>query len=577
MEKRVILATILSTIVILLWWLWFTPQTQREFPRKKPSQEVIQKAQPVQVDTETSTQKYKSKDYILETPFAIVTFNTSGAKIKNYHLKEGCKKEKLTDLILHSIDNSYEPQNFVTLPERNFKCISITSNSITFTTEIDTLTSPQAKARSVVGSVGMNRVKLQKKYILKESGVHLLEFQLENFSPNKKQFECELILGPGVGCEPAKRKDEIQLTKVVTLSRINKSSIKKLKEGNYNISDCKWLALENRYYFSAVMLLPMLTHVHCTPDMDSSRPSQTIVRKNGLRMQELDMHTKTLSAHSDDVQPVITDANITKVGSEKLFAVKLPIKTELQPYQKTQWIFQFYVGAKKYSTLKELQVGFENLIDFGFFAPLGKLAFSALQFFYKVTGNYGIAIIILTLIMQIILLPLSMKSFQSAKAMRVLQPKIRELQLKYKDDPKRLNTEIMYLYKSQKVNPLGGCLPMILQLPIFWALFTVLSNAYELKNALFVLWIKDLSSPDLLFTVGTLPIRLLPLLMGVAMLVQQKFSGTSVDPSQKTFTYIMPVMFTFIFWNFPSGLVLYWLTNSVLSIATQWIIVKQTL
>ncbi|MDI6642157.1 MAG: membrane protein insertase YidC, partial [Elusimicrobiota bacterium] len=234
-----------------------------------------------------------------------------------------------------------------------------------------------------------------------------------------------------------------------------------------------------------------------------------------------------------------------------------------------------YIGAKEYSKLKELHLGLENLVDFGFFASLGKLAFSTLQFFYKVTGNYGLAIIILTIIMQIILLPLSMKSFQSAKAMRVLQPKIRELQLKYKNDPKRLQTEIMYLYKSQKVNPLGGCLPMILQLPIFWALFTVLNNAYELKNAPFVLWIKDLSSPDLLFTIGTLPIRLLPLLMGVAMLVQQKFSGAAADPSQKTFTYLMPAMFTFIFWNFPSGLVLYWLTNSVLSIATQWIIMKQ--
>jgi YidC/Oxa1 family membrane protein insertase len=171
--------------------------------------------------------------------------------------------------------------------------------------------------------------------------------------------------------------------------------------------------------------------------------------------------------------------------------------------------------------------------------------------------------------MQIILLPLSLKSFSAAKAMKALQPKIKELQLKYKDDQKRLNTETMYLYKSQKVNPLGGCLPMILQMPIFLALFTVLNNAYELKNASFVLWINDLSKPDLLFTLSGLPIRLLPLLMGITMLVQQKIAGTTVDPSQKTFTYLMPAMFTVIFWNFPSGLVLYWLTNSILSIATQ--------
>ncbi|MDI6642217.1 MAG: hypothetical protein QME68_07920, partial [Elusimicrobiota bacterium] len=293
MEKRVILATILSTIVILLWWLWFTPQPQKKLPVTKPPQEITQKAMPeatptLSVDTPAGTQKFESKDYTLETPFAIVTFNTSGAKIKNYRLKEGRRKENLTDLILHSIDNSFEPQNFATLPEINFKCISIASESITFSAQID-------------------KIKFQKKYELNETRMHLLEFKLENTSKDRRQFEYELTLGPGVGCEQSKRKDEIRLTKVVTLSRINKS-IKKLKEGTYNISDCKWLVLKNRYYFSAVML---------------SSP----------------FHAGIGDVRRDMVQPVLTDAYVTKVGTEKLLIVKLPIKTELQPYQKTELSF----------------------------------------------------------------------------------------------------------------------------------------------------------------------------------------------------------------------------------------------
>jgi len=159
--------------------------------------------------------------------------------------------------------------------------------------------------------------------------------------------------------------------------------------------------------------------------------------------------------------------------------------------------------------------------------------------------------------------------------MKLIQPKMKELQAKYKSEPKRLNTEIMHLYKSHKVNPLGGCLPMILQLPIFWSLFTTLRSTYELRRAPFILWITDLSSPDLLFSIGSIPVRVLPLLMGASMFLQQKISGTGADPSQKTMMYLMPVMFTVIFMNFPSGLVLYWLVNNILVTTLQYYILKR--
>ncbi|OGS18816.1 MAG: hypothetical protein A2219_00180 [Elusimicrobia bacterium RIFOXYA2_FULL_50_26] len=159
--------------------------------------------------------------------------------------------------------------------------------------------------------------------------------------------------------------------------------------------------------------------------------------------------------------------------------------------------------------------------------------------------------------------------------MKKLQPHIKALQEKYKGDPQRLNVEMMNLYKTQKVNPLGGCLPMILQLPIFWALFTTLRNAYELRGAPWMLWVTDLSGPDALFHVGSIAFNVLPLVMGIGMFVQQKLMSVTTDPSQSMMMYMMPVIFIFIFWNFPSGLVLYWLVNSMMTLAEQYIIMKR--
>jgi YidC/Oxa1 family membrane protein insertase len=191
------------------------------------------------------------------------------------------------------------------------------------------------------------------------------------------------------------------------------------------------------------------------------------------------------------------------------------------------------------------------------------------------TGNYGWAIIILTVLLQIIVLPLTVKSFKASAAMKQLQPLVKELQDKYKSDPKRLNVEMLNLYKVHKVNPLGGCLPMLLQLPIFWALFTTLRNAYELRGAHWILWVKDLSAPDTLISFAGIPLNVLPLIMGVGMFFQQQMMTVSTDPAQQKLMYLMPVLFTFMFWNFPSGLVIYWLTNSILTMIEQYVIIQR--
>ena len=234
-----------------------------------------------------------------------------------------------------------------------------------------------------------------------------------------------------------------------------------------------------------------------------------------------------------------------------------------------------YLGPKGMQHLKDLNLNLEESIDFGFFGFLGKIALSVLLFFHKMTGNYGWAVIILTLIIQLLVLPLTLKSFKASAAMKLLQPQIKALQQKFKSDPRRMNVEMMNLYKTQKVNPLGGCLPMLLQLPIFWALFTTLRNAYELRNAPWIMWVTDLSAPDTLMHVAGFPLNILPLIMGVGMFFQQQMMSVSTDPAQAKLMYMMPIIFTFMFWGFPSGLVLYWLTNSIVSMIEQYVILKR--
>jgi YidC/Oxa1 family membrane protein insertase len=253
-----------------------------------------------------------------------------------------------------------------------------------------------------------------------------------------------------------------------------------------------------------------------------------------------------------------------------MFSAKVKQEEAVQNFS-----LKFYVGPKSYSYLKTFDMGLEQAVDFGFFGFLGKIALSILFALYGLTNNYGWAIIIMTVLIQIIVLPLTLKTFKSTAAMKKIQPLIKDLQTKYKNDPKRLQVEMMNLYRTQKVNPFGGCLPLFLQLPIFWALFTTLRNAYELRHAEWILWVKDLSASDSLFYMGTISFNLLPLIMGLGMFLQQKMTTAISDPTQRKMMYIMPVIFTLMFWGFPSGLVLYWLTNSVISMIVQFFVLKQ--
>ncbi|MDF7801505.1 membrane protein insertase YidC [Pontiellaceae bacterium B1224] len=251
--------------------------------------------------------------------------------------------------------------------------------------------------------------------------------------------------------------------------------------------------------------------------------------------------------------------------------------------------YTYFIGPKNYSILKESGNSFEKVMEFettGFFSwmnwlmePSRRALLWTLNIFYSVFHNYGVAIILLTVLIRILFWPLTHKSTESMKRMQEVQPQIKALQEKYKKDPQRAQQEVMKFYKENKVNPMGGCLPMFVQIPVFIALFTVLRNAIELRYSGF-LWIADLSQPENLFAgafkipiVGWDALNILPLLMSASMIWQQKLSspGVAATPEQaqqqKMMMFMMPIMMLFFFYTMPSGLVLYWTTSNLLMIA----------
>jgi YidC/Oxa1 family membrane protein insertase len=242
---------------------------------------------------------------------------------------------------------------------------------------------------------------------------------------------------------------------------------------------------------------------------------------------------------------------------------------------------EVYTGPKDIDRLEAVGHGLRKAVDLGWFTFIALPLLQALRFLHRFTGNYGVAIIILTVVIKVLFFPLTKKSFESMKAMQKLQPEMQKIRERLKDKPDEMNREVMELYRRHKVNPLGGCLPMVLQIPVFVGLYNALLNAVELRHAPFIGWITDLSAPDRL---GSLQLPFVPhpgipvltLVMGASMLVQQWMTPTAADPAQQRVMMIMPIVFTFMFINFPAGLTLYWLVNNLLTIGQQyWMMRKQ--
>ncbi|MEA2099494.1 MAG: membrane protein insertase YidC [Campylobacterota bacterium] len=230
--------------------------------------------------------------------------------------------------------------------------------------------------------------------------------------------------------------------------------------------------------------------------------------------------------------------------------------------------FNGYVGQKEYKVLDNINPVLTNAIEYGWFTFAAKPLFALLSWLHGIFGNWGWAIIALTIMIRIVLYPLTYKGMVSMQKIKEISPKIKEIQAKYKGDPQRMNAAVMDMYKKHNANPLGGCLPMLLQIPVFFAIYRVLLNAVELQGAPWMFWITDLSRMDEFF--------ILPLLMGASMYYQQKLTPNNfTDPLQEKVFKFLPVIFTFFFITFPSGLVLYWFVNNLFSIGQQFIVNTQ--
>lgn len=236
--------------------------------------------------------------------------------------------------------------------------------------------------------------------------------------------------------------------------------------------------------------------------------------------------------------------------------------------------YLIYAGPSEYQRLRAHGVGLERAVDLGWswIVPFSNALLALLKWVYTWTFNYGVAILVLATLVRLALHPLNMASMKSMRAMQKLQPEVERIRDKYKSDPQAMNAAIMALYRDNKVNPAGGCLPLLLQMPIFFALYSVLFNSIELRQAPFVAWIQDLSAPDHLGNVAGFPIRLLPLLMLGSGLLQQALTPT--DPRQAPTMYIMNVVMLVFFYNLPSGLVLYWTVMNLLTALQQWLIMR---
>jgi len=276
------------------------------------------------------------------------------------------------------------------------------------------------------------------------------------------------------------------------------------------------------------------------------------------------------------IMPVSSDSSMSAGVQDDIFRMAVTEEATFMPNVAKTLKASYFIGSTDREMLATMPNQLADAVNFGWFDILAKPLLIGLNFFYDYVGNYGVAIIILTIIIKLIFWPLSQKSYASMEQMKKLQPMVAKLREKYGDDKQRLNQETMALYKTYKVNPMGGCLPMLVQIPVFFGLYKALLGAVELRHAPFIEylpltdlpWLADLSAKD--------PFYITPIIMGASMFLQQKMTPSAGDPTQQKIMLFMPLIFTFMFLQFPSGLVIYWLFNNLLSIGQQLMIARST-
>jgi YidC/Oxa1 family membrane protein insertase len=514
MQKNTFWAILLSSVFLIVWYAWvMPPQKPTGVPSGIPAASTVVPQHPQLTAAEPSAEAGNGSVVTTE-PEKEVVVETNVYKAVFTNRGAGIKHWYLKekDGDLTDLVLPDAAPCLATFPGSNYDVAQPSTQKVVFTH---------------VSPLGW---RVTKTFDLSDNYLHTITIETAKTKSTASLPVIEMNWGPGLGTDLKGQKDNYSVTRAIGFPRAVPHKLEHFKAGEYySTTGLRWAAVDNRYFLAAFIF-------------DETSPFNTV------------------SAYRDNKRLpfgiVLSSPKPGEADSEK-------------------YALRMYLGPKGHAHLKTLNLNLEESVDFGFFGVIGKLTLAVLLFFHNMTHNYGWAIIILTICLQILVLPLTVKSFKASAHMKKLQPLFKQIQDKYKSDPKRLQAEMMNIYKVHKFNPMSGCLPMLLQLPIFWALFTTLRNAFELRGAPWILWVHDLSAPEVLFTVSGFPVHLLPLIMGIGMFFQQKMMSATTDPTQAKMMYIMPVMFVFMFWGFPAGLVLYWLTNSIVTMIEQMIIMKQ--
>jgi YidC/Oxa1 family membrane protein insertase len=584
MEKRTILAIIITFFIILLWGViqskYFPPAPPNP-PTKEEMKPPLASAPESKAPEKTAgsqessvsegkpapvTKVIPKKEVSIETQnyWAVVT--SEGGTLKQFRLKKYLDRVEESPTVLklinlvgsllgkpEKVQKKPEPVSLVNTTEKEGLPLGMvlagsTPGLLEGNWEVDkdqlTLEKPGDKGEvSFTKELG-NGLKLSKRYgFSSDSDVVDLELVVQNASSN------EIPLQPGIDW-------------------IGRIDLRKLAEEENKDFGLKYAYLKNQKV--EIKDLAMSGSSGCTPGCESTKTAiDTFQISDKGNIQWFAFAGEFFTALL--IPPSSKEGfTLTVRGDEKNF-----VKAELysaplvvSPGQTIKIPYRIYLGPKKVEFLKELGADADKLIDFGFFTIVAKPLLWLLNLTHHATRNFGIDIIILSILLKVIFLPLTQISLKSMKEMQKVQPEMARLKEMYKNDKARIQQEVMLLYKRRKINPLSGCLPMLIQIPVFIALYNVLQNTFEMRHAPFMLWILDLSAKD--------PIYITPLIMGATMVIQQKMTPTAADPAQAKLFMLMPIMFTFLFLSLPSGLVLYWLVTNVLSIAHQYYMTKKT-
>ena len=551
MELRMLLAIILSFGIFFLYQVVFVKEAPQENNEPVPKAQEANKQplamdedvrvldeKPLQEEVGVPSPVRQGRTITVSTSLYVAEFTEDGGTLKAFKLKNYKESMGIDAPMKELVVLSDEPAYTLGVSFLGERVGGLKGAVFDASAGSDLMDVTERNKRLIFTWTSSEGIAIVKTYTFSPDAYEIgLGIKVRNFSPEAIDNNLTISLRNSLnGAEESRY--VFSGPAALINGELKEIKIKKIAKQDKYVGRIGWMAYEDQYFVSAVI------------------PQKAREASVGLGITSTQVLEATYIDPSGPVPP----------GTERTYQ------------------YRVYFGPKSLESLGSVGADLAKIVDFGFFDIIAKPLLHVMNFLHRYLPNYGVVIIIITIIVKLLFWPLSNKSYQSMSQMKKLQPKMAELRAKYKNDKKMMNQEIMNLYKLYKVNPLGGCLPMIFQIPVFFAFYKMLYQAIELRHAPFFLWIDDLSAPDRLFSFDfTIPmmtapygIPVLTIIMGASMFLQQKMSPPPGDPTQAKMMMFMPIFFTFIFINFPSGLVLYWLVNNILSMGQQYYVTKKT-